>query len=234
MPMRILRLILAAALAATATQSARAYQQSQPLILLEDFRNDSATVLRSSRQELQNRLNLFREEVARERGRRLPFGEFEIRTAEDVERDVPQRLKRETLVVVWGEIVVDGDWWPRGTLYIGPSRVNSGQGVHNRFTGVTGRIYRRRPAPPELALYEIIIGYALLNRAWLEYPEAVAAIAQVLERRIEAARQGFSRSALTCLFSLRRAVRDIVARESGGQRPVTSRSRTPALQPIRC
>lgn len=231
--MRILRLILAA-LAVAATQSAWAFQQSETLILLEDFRADSDIAVRNARQQLQNRLNGFKLDVARVLGRRAPFGNFEIRPTQNIERDAQRRWKRDTLVVVWGTIDVDRDFWPTGTLYIGPYRVRSEQGVHNRFDGVVGRIYRRSTSVHELDLYEIIIGYALLNRVWRDYPEAVPAVAQVLESRIVRASGRLNRSAATCLASLRVAVRDVVRREGRGERPSANSPRTPAPEPISC
>lgn len=215
---RLSRALIAFILAAAPAAGARAVP-AETLVLLEDFGGQSVEASRM-RQQLQRRLNDLSDLVAAAMHRPTRPWQFNFTPTPNVERGAHRRWKDNTIAIVWGTFEGSAsDLRPDGTIYIGPYWMGSAQGPQrNGFDTVRARILSSATIEPELGVYEMIIGYALLNRAWREDPSTVPPIAEVLLRRYDRVMHGTYRSS-ACLADLQRAITDVRLRAGRGERP---------------
>jgi len=242
MPMRFLKLALLAAMLAAMPLGAARADPAYSLVIMDDFsaevdERDMTAAARAriarARTHLLNRLNSFRRDVEDAAGRPL-FGVFRLSQIRGVGRAAPGRWKHNTIAILWGNIEdQQPDLKPLATIYLGPYRVETRERRQvNRFATVLARI-RPNAVEGDFRLYEIIIGYALLNRAWEENREMVPPIVSVLQSRIRLERGGLNRNS-QCLDRLSDAVDAIRRRVARGDDPNPSGTRANPPDELDC
>jgi hypothetical protein len=146
---------------------------------------------------------------------------------------LPASLPPDVIAVVVGQIRDGGPGWysPESAVYIGPSPARAQIRHPNLFRSVRGNVSPRFASRNEVQLYELLIGYALLRRAWLENPQLVTPVARALSDRAKStAGAGLMVSSSTCLSFLSGAAESIIRASS---RP-DPHGRDPGLGIVNC
>lgn len=240
--MRLSRLIGAscALLAAGLTADpASAFDERNALVVIGNHGDEDLALAH----QLRSRLRRFARDVWVRGGRDGEVVSFTLLTETDLDRTADHlpahadRLwKDNTIAVMVGTIARErGRYLPQGTIYLGRRVVASlPRRRENWFDEVRGRFQPGTDGEQaELALYEVIIGYALLRWAWQETrPGLVGAVAQVLRDRIQRARgqPGWS----DCFLRIELATRAILHAPLPAAGSVRTVAREPQLEPVAC
>jgi hypothetical protein len=200
---------VAAAMAAFLAAAPARSQDSGPFVVLADFGNAADAGV--AREELERELNVFRDEVRREERRGLPrFGSFLVQPASGLGRNPRAAWKPDTIAMLMGRVYRSPSspvLRPRATLYIGPLQVQPMlRRPANSFQTLDAIVALTGNRDTDVGTYANYIGYAILLRTWARQPTRAAAIASVLDRRIDRDFGGPNRSS-TCLDDLREAVK---------------------------